>query len=323
MLPKVIGGPGGCLGLGAIQPRAFAQTVAITVALSWNHFVSRRHQIDRSGEFWRLQEWQDLNLRPPRPERGALPDCAHSDWRPVYSGAPKGGQAWRSAPIRAVLGGKLASPPSRLGNEEAGMGYTFTLSEIIPAPPAAIYDAWVNSRAHSAMTGSKATQSPRVGANVSAWDGYISGKNLELVPASASCSPGARPSSPTPIRIRKSRSRCGRWRAARASSCVTATCRAGRRATRKAAGRRTTSYQCRPIHQGRRASRAQICRDQEANRQGQGRPRQGTGDARQNGEPGESRNARQDQRPQARKEPQSASAQDAPTGAAAVNRAVR
>src|ERR1700688_1548951 len=21
-------------------------------------------------------EWQDLNLRPPRPERGALPDCA-------------------------------------------------------------------------------------------------------------------------------------------------------------------------------------------------------------------------------------------------------
>src|SRR6516225_6032537 len=30
--------------------------------------------------------------------------------------------------------------------------------------------------------GSKATQSPRVGANVSAWDGYISGKNLELVP---------------------------------------------------------------------------------------------------------------------------------------------
>ena len=23
-----------------------------------------------------LSEWQDLNLRPPRPERGALPDCA-------------------------------------------------------------------------------------------------------------------------------------------------------------------------------------------------------------------------------------------------------
>src|SRR5580704_1652124 len=27
--------------------------------------------------FWLCwSEWQDLNLRPPRPERGALPDCA-------------------------------------------------------------------------------------------------------------------------------------------------------------------------------------------------------------------------------------------------------
>src|SRR5690242_8247883 len=26
------------------------------------------------SECW--SEWQDLNLRPPRPERGALPDCA-------------------------------------------------------------------------------------------------------------------------------------------------------------------------------------------------------------------------------------------------------
>jgi hypothetical protein len=29
---------------------------------------------DLSEFFW--SEWQDLNLRPPRPERGALPDCA-------------------------------------------------------------------------------------------------------------------------------------------------------------------------------------------------------------------------------------------------------
>ena len=62
------------------------------------------------------------------------------------------------------------------------MGYTFTLTEIIPAPPAAIYDAWVNSRAHSAMTGEQSHPIARVGANVSAWDGYITGKNLELVP---------------------------------------------------------------------------------------------------------------------------------------------
>ncbi len=62
------------------------------------------------------------------------------------------------------------------------MSYTFTLTDVIPAPPAAIYDAWLHSRSHSDMTGGKANQSPRIGATVTAWDGYITGKNLELVP---------------------------------------------------------------------------------------------------------------------------------------------
>jgi uncharacterized protein YndB with AHSA1/START domain len=62
------------------------------------------------------------------------------------------------------------------------MSYSFTLTDIIPAPPAAIYDAWLSSRAHTDMTGSKATQSARIGAKVGAWGGYISGQNLELVP---------------------------------------------------------------------------------------------------------------------------------------------
>src|SRR5262245_2023571 len=62
------------------------------------------------------------------------------------------------------------------------MSYTFTLTDVIPAPPAAIYDAWLSSRGHGEMTGSKASQSPRIGAKVMAWGGYISGKNLELVP---------------------------------------------------------------------------------------------------------------------------------------------
>ena len=62
------------------------------------------------------------------------------------------------------------------------MSYSFTLTDIIPAPPAAVYDAWLHSRGHTEMTGNKATQSPRIGAKVSAWGGYISGQNLELVP---------------------------------------------------------------------------------------------------------------------------------------------
>ncbi len=62
------------------------------------------------------------------------------------------------------------------------MAYRFKLADVIPASPAAVYDAWLDSGAHSAMTGGKARMSARVGAAVSAWDGYISGRNLELVP---------------------------------------------------------------------------------------------------------------------------------------------
>src|ERR1700722_18232949 len=62
------------------------------------------------------------------------------------------------------------------------MPYDFTLSATIPASPRAIYDAWLDSRGHGAMTGSTAKMSGKVGAKVRAWGGYISGRNLELVP---------------------------------------------------------------------------------------------------------------------------------------------
>ena len=62
------------------------------------------------------------------------------------------------------------------------MPYTFTLTSIIPASAQEIYDAWLDSLAHSEMTGGEATMSDEIGAEVSAWDGYISGRNLELVP---------------------------------------------------------------------------------------------------------------------------------------------
>ena len=62
------------------------------------------------------------------------------------------------------------------------MTYDFKLTTMINATPQAIYDAWLDSRAHAAMTGGKAVQSRDVGGTVQAWDGYISGRNLELVP---------------------------------------------------------------------------------------------------------------------------------------------
>jgi activator of HSP90 ATPase len=54
------------------------------------------------------------------------------------------------------------------------------VSAVIPAPPQAIYKAWLSGKEHSAMTGSAAKATAKVGGAFSAWDGYISGKNLEL-----------------------------------------------------------------------------------------------------------------------------------------------
>jgi uncharacterized protein YndB with AHSA1/START domain len=62
------------------------------------------------------------------------------------------------------------------------MPYSFTLTTTIPASPQEVYEAWLDSLAHSEMTGGAATMSNEVGAEVSAWDTYITGRNLELVP---------------------------------------------------------------------------------------------------------------------------------------------
>ena len=63
------------------------------------------------------------------------------------------------------------------------MAYDFKLTCSLPAPPEAVYDAWLSSAGHSAMTGSPAKIAKRIGGAYSAWDGYITGKTLELVPA--------------------------------------------------------------------------------------------------------------------------------------------
>jgi len=62
------------------------------------------------------------------------------------------------------------------------MPYSFTLTTTIPASPQEVYDAWLDSLAHSEMTGGAATMSDVIGADVSAWDKYITGRNIELIP---------------------------------------------------------------------------------------------------------------------------------------------
>jgi activator of HSP90 ATPase len=57
---------------------------------------------------------------------------------------------------------------------------TITQKVVIPASPEEVYDAFIDAKEHSAFTGSKATCDPRVGGGFTAWDGYITGKSLEL-----------------------------------------------------------------------------------------------------------------------------------------------
>ncbi len=45
-----------------------------------------------------------------------------------------------------------------------------------------VYDALMDSKKHSKFTGSKTSISKKVGGKFSVYDGYASGKNLELIP---------------------------------------------------------------------------------------------------------------------------------------------
>ena len=77
---------------------------------------------------------------------------------------------------RRVRGGPQVTASVR------AMSFKFTASGIIPASPRAVYDAWLDSKAHGAMTGAKAKASTKVGAKWSATDAYCWGTNLELKP---------------------------------------------------------------------------------------------------------------------------------------------
>ena len=56
----------------------------------------------------------------------------------------------------------------------------FNVKAYVPVEPPVVYEAWLNGPLHSAMTGAKATASAKEGGSFTAWDGYISGKNIEL-----------------------------------------------------------------------------------------------------------------------------------------------
>lgn len=64
------------------------------------------------------------------------------------------------------------------------MKNSFSLKVEFSAKPEIVFKAWLSSDGHSAMTGSPARVEPRVGGTFTAWDGYITGKTIELKPYS-------------------------------------------------------------------------------------------------------------------------------------------
>lgn len=60
------------------------------------------------------------------------------------------------------------------------MAYEFTLTIELSASPDQVFDAWLSSEKHTAMTGGVAHVDPAIGGAFDAWDGYITGETLEL-----------------------------------------------------------------------------------------------------------------------------------------------
>jgi hypothetical protein len=74
------------------------------------------------------------------------------------------------------------------------MSDKFELTGIVPATPKAIGDVWTSGRGHTAMTGSKAGISARVGGTLTAVDSIRVGRALQLFePERHLCAPAVPP----------------------------------------------------------------------------------------------------------------------------------
>ena len=56
------------------------------------------------------------------------------------------------------------------------------LSRVLPATPESIFRAWMTATEHAEFTGAPATIDATEGGDFEVWDGYITGKTLELRP---------------------------------------------------------------------------------------------------------------------------------------------
>jgi activator of HSP90 ATPase len=62
------------------------------------------------------------------------------------------------------------------------MSESLIVLSVFPVSPKRMYEAWLDSKEHSAFTNSEAIIDPHVGEEFSTWEGYITGKTISLEP---------------------------------------------------------------------------------------------------------------------------------------------
>jgi activator of HSP90 ATPase len=62
------------------------------------------------------------------------------------------------------------------------MSYDYELTDVLPAEPRAVYDAWMSSNGHAAMTETDCSIDPCVGGEYTCGSGYMHGRTLVLEP---------------------------------------------------------------------------------------------------------------------------------------------
>jgi uncharacterized protein YndB with AHSA1/START domain len=62
------------------------------------------------------------------------------------------------------------------------MSESFEVTDVMPADPQRVYQAWMDSEQHGWMTATQGEIDPQVGGRFNVGDGYISGTTLELQP---------------------------------------------------------------------------------------------------------------------------------------------
>ena len=58
----------------------------------------------------------------------------------------------------------------------------FVLSLVLHVEPEVLFEGWLNSKEHTNFTGSPAKIVPKAGGKFTAWNGYISGRTIEIEP---------------------------------------------------------------------------------------------------------------------------------------------